>query len=283
VMVAGNLGIGKKFGVGAAGTVLVHDDTVEAYIGKNAEVDALGAGAALLAFTGAKDGDGNMLTQAFNGLAVTATSHEDLLTIAAGAAGGKSAGVQGSGVVMVLDEHTKGFIDEGAKINTGAGTDALAQDVYVLASDNTDIISVAGAIGIATKTAGIGVAGDVGVIDKETLAWIGADTTVNAEDTVFVLARSNEDIIGVAASIAGGKSVGIGASAPVYVVDTVTKAYVAGNADDTKDADITAGGNVLISADGHADVLLVAGTLGLGKSTGVGLSATVLTHDDVVE
>src|SRR5262249_17025427 len=85
VMVAGNLGIGKKFGVGAAGTVLVQDDTVEAYIGKNAEVDALGAGGSLLAFTGAKDSDGNMLTQAFNGLAVTATSHEDILTIAAGA------------------------------------------------------------------------------------------------------------------------------------------------------------------------------------------------------
>src|SRR5262249_54600929 len=81
----------------------------------------------------------------------------------------------------------------------------------------------------------------------------------------------------------GGKSFGVGVSAPVYVMDTKTKAYVAGAADDTKDADITAGGNVLISANGHLDILLVAGTVGAGKSGGVGLSATVLTHDDVVE
>ena len=165
------------------------------------------------------------MTQAFNGLAVTATSHEDLLTIAAGAAGGKSAGIQGSAVILVLDEYTKAFIDDGAQINTGSGTPDAGQDVYVLASDNTEILSVAGAIGIG-KTAGIGVAGDIAVIDKETLAWIGANTTVNAADSVFVLARSNEDIIGVAATIAGGKTAGVGASAPVYVMDTATKAYV---------------------------------------------------------
>lgn len=183
---------------------------------------------------------------------------------------------------MLLDERTRAFIDDGARINTGDGAEDPRQDVYLLALDNTEILSVAGAIGIGQK-AGIGIAGDVAILDKETLAWIGVDTRVDAQDTISVLARSNEDIIGFAGTVAAGKTGGRGASAAVHLMDTTTRAYIAGQADDALDADIVAGGNVLISADGRADVLLVGGTLGLGKTAGVGLSATVLTRNDRVE
>src|SRR5262249_5491765 len=75
--IARSLGFGVTAGVGAANTTLVHTSTVEAFVGSSAHVTTSGAA----------------------GLSVAATSTEDLITIAAGAAIGGDAAVLGSAVV----------------------------------------------------------------------------------------------------------------------------------------------------------------------------------------
>jgi hypothetical protein len=281
LMVAGSVAFGKTAGIGAAATVLIHDDTVEAYIDQDAIVDAAGK-STLTALTGQKDSSGNSLTQTVQGLAVVATSNEDVLTVAAGAAGGKTVGLQGSAVVMVLDENTNAHINNGAQINMKTPVSTEAVDVLVLASDNTDILSVAGAIGIS-KTAGIGAAGDIAIITKNTGAWIDSNTDVKATGSVSLLASSNEDVIAVAGSIGAGMTVGFAASGAVYLMDTTTEAYVADGAVAGQGAVLDANGNITVAAEGHADLLMVAGTLGLGKTGGVGIAASVLDREDTVE
>ena len=96
---------------------------------------------------------GNRTTEGARGLAVTATSSEEALTIAAALSAASEGGVVGSVVVNVFDEDTKALIGDGAlinKVNTGAEDE---QDVLLRATDETEVISVAGGLAIAGETA----------------------------------------------------------------------------------------------------------------------------------
>src|SRR5207248_61849 len=105
--IAGNAGVStSSTAFGLSVTAVIHLDDVEATIGDNAQVTARGKWHDSQVRTGAKDGDGNRTTEGRRGVALTATSSEKLMTIAAGFSGGSSAGIGGSVVVNVLDEGT---------------------------------------------------------------------------------------------------------------------------------------------------------------------------------
>ena len=89
-------------------SVLVHDDTVEAHLG-DADVTARGNDGASDVQTGERDNDGDRTTEAAQGLAVTATSFEDVTAIALGASVGSSVGIGGSVTVGVLTENTQAW------------------------------------------------------------------------------------------------------------------------------------------------------------------------------
>ena len=260
---AGNVSGGGKVAIGASASVLITNNTVEARIDGNAT--GRGKRATLNVPTGNKNSTGAVLTESTRGVAVTATSHEDIETIAAGGSGGGKVGVAGSATVTDLTEITTAAIGSGASINPlddGSST----QDVTVRASDETTLLGVAGAVAFGGK-GGVGAGADVGLIDKTTTASVAGN--VKANDTVTVEARSEEDITSVAASLSAGGSAGIAGSASVYVVDVTTKSEIADG------ATVHSDGNVIVSADDDNEMDLIAGNGAFGGTAGVGASAAV--------
>src|SRR5690606_8027396 len=102
---------------------------------------------------------------------VTATSHENIETIAAGGAGAGKAGVAGSATVTLLDETTRATIGAGARINQDNAGASASQSVVVRASDETTQLGVAGAVAFG-GSAGVGAGADVGIFTKTTEAKI---------------------------------------------------------------------------------------------------------------
>ncbi len=222
--VAGQVAFGGKAGIGGSASVIVKNETVKAYVGQYADVTARAGGLGLAVYTGAKDSSGNKLTATQDGVSVNAVSYEKFITIAAGGAGGGKAGIAGSADSNTLTETTYAYIDSGADINkywfdgslnliadTGANA---AQGIYVLASNETDIFSLAGAIGIGGNV-GIGAGADVGIITKHTCAWVSA-AEADAQNDVIIQALSTEDIMSLAVNVGIGGSAGIAGAASSY-------------------------------------------------------------------
>src|SRR5213078_3094150 len=143
---------------------------------------------------GDRDGGGNQIMENVRGLAVTAVSYDDYLTIAAGAGVGADVGIGGSVTVNTLTETTTASIG-GAQINPdNSGATNAAQGVLVRADDDTKLISVAGGIQYG-GSAGVGAGVDVGVITKHTTAAVAQNANVKLLGNMRVNADSEENII----------------------------------------------------------------------------------------
>ena len=284
--VAGNIAIAKgSGGIGGAGfggaaSIVVTDNTVESYIGSGSIVTAKGLGdGGIDVYTGEKDHDGNRLTENMKGVSVTATSHEDILSVAAGGTGAEKLAVQGSAAVHTLDEKTEAYIGSEAEVTAGepGGT---GQSVNVLASDETDITGIAGAV-MGSLQGGIGAGADVGVISKNTWAYIGNNGVVDAADNITIQASSREDINSIAGTVAVGKNWAFGGAASVYAITNQTKAYIEGG--DISTTDIHADGSIVISASNSSEIDSIAGSGVFGMSAGIGASAATTVIDKTTE
>ncbi|MCF4969229.1 beta strand repeat-containing protein [Nostoc sp. CMAA1605] len=258
---SGALSLGE--GLGASIAVLVRSDTVTANIGNFAKVTALGLGSSFIAPAGY-----NGATQSMRGLSVTATSTEDILVIAvAGASAGITA-IAGSVPVVILNETTTAFIGDNATINANNGNADARQSINVLAVDQTKLLVVAGALG-GGGVNGIGAGVEQRTITKTTEAYIGA-SLVNAKGNIQVSARSQEDLLAVAAAAVGGGSIGLAGAVGVQVLNVTTKAFVSPGG-----AVINADGTIVISAEEHTDLDTIAGSLSAGGAASVGASVIV--------
>lgn len=243
-MVAGGLAAGGTAGVGASNTTLVHNDVVDAHVGQNVHVTTHGP----------------------VGLSVIAASSESVHSFAVGG------GVAGSASVNVLNETTRAFLDSGVVVDATSATPG----VDVTASDTTALLGVAGALSIG-GTAGVGASADVGVLDKTTEGFIAPNASVDADGNVLVRALSNEAITSIAPGGSVGGSAGIAGSAGVEVMDVTTRAFV-GNA-----ARVDTDGSVLVDAEESNNMDVLAGTISVGGSVGVGASAGVPVIDKTTE
>lgn len=255
-LVAGNAGGSGGTGIGASIAGLVHTDFVEAAIGTNVD----------------------LATGGVDGLTVAATSTENIVMAAVGAAGGGGTAVGGSVGVAVLYEDTLAHIDDGAIITAADGIGGDAPGVSVAAVDATDIVSVVGAV--AGGSTGIGAGVNIGVIVKTTEATIGAGlglSGITAEGDVIVNADADETIVAVSANAGIGGSTGVAGSIANYNVVTSTVAAL------SADADITAGGDVSVTATGDILASITTGSVGGGSSAGVGAALSTFVHVDTVE
>ena len=215
---------------------------------------------------GQKDSSGDEETKSLHGLALTAVSFLSVIPVTVGGAGGFIAGVAGAANVDDLTEVTQAYINQSVTVNaTNAGAGA-AQDVDLLASDQTNIGSGAGAVGVGGV--GFGAGADVAVIGKSTAAFIAPSATVNATEHVTVTAFSSEQVVSTAASASGG-GVAIAGAASVYVLTLNTVADIGAH------ADVEAGGNVVVTANDNTNLIMVAGDLSIGGSVGVGGSVAI--------
>src|SRR5439155_14211294 len=212
---------GGFVGVGAAVGVATLDKDTEAFIGSSNTINGKGNGTGLLGIRNGeyKGRSFDVLNSLgvpveFHGVAVHASSSEDLFGLPA-AVGGGFVGVAGGVQVTLINLTTKALIGTNTMVNnilTGLDPD---QSVNVAAVDAARTLTVAGGIGGGF----VGIAGgiDIGHLDQTVQAAIGTGATVRANDDVSVFALSRKDMQTYALSIGGG-FVGVAASVSVWSV-----------------------------------------------------------------
>jgi len=235
----GQLGISAEIGVGGAVSVVDLTNSTVSGVGANASVTALGNGAGLAELTDANNGSAEQAV--IHGLAVTANSDDNLLTIAAGGQITTGISVSGSVVLNQISSTTEAFVDTNAIINPLATQKkaAGAQGVDILAQDGTTLTSAAGALAAGLDLYGVGVGAAVnlegpisslpgdfsgfegtlttnlngastntsgipGGFTKSVLAGVGNGATVNALGGLSIAALSNEDLTAYNGSVAAG-------------------------------------------------------------------------------
>src|SRR5262249_6556744 len=136
-------------------------------------------------------------TTAIKGVAVTATSSDDIEQMVISGSGAGTAAIPISASIHVINNHTNAYIDQGAKVNTADEADAgSGQSGLVAAGSDYYHLGVAGAAGVA-GVAAVGAGVDVSVVTLHTLAYIDGGATVNAQNDVSVLARSKERVLSI--------------------------------------------------------------------------------------
>ncbi|HEY7816242.1 MAG TPA: carbohydrate-binding protein, partial [Nakamurella sp.] len=207
---------GGFVGVGIGVGVAVIDKEVFAYLGTNNTADARAGGAAQPnLYDGTYTATAFGKTGSFHGLAVQASSNEDLLGVAA-AAGGGFVGIAGGIGVDLLHVTTKAYIDSGSAVNTNGGG-STNQSVNVTAVDAAHTLTVGG--GIAGGFVGVAGGIDIGVLKQTVQAYLGQGSTVDAVADVGVNALSRKHLQTYAVSIGVGV-VGVAGSVSVWTVGT---------------------------------------------------------------
>lgn len=253
----GATGVG---GFGAAADAVALAQTVKAFIGDNAVVDAAGD------------------------ISITASQDTDIISVAAcGAVTKGKIGMTGSASIQVVTNVVEASIGAGAVVTTPG---SLLLD----ADDSLFVVSVAGAVAYG-NTAGFGASGAVGVIDQTTRASIGDGASVSAQghgdgvsggnglsaNGIVIDAGTSDTIFRIAGG--GGvssKTVGGAFSASTDTMDIDTLAYIGDRAViNATTAGAAASQAVRLRAEDSLFKVGVAGSLGVSKAVGVGIAADV--------
>ena len=283
---AGAVGLGAA-GVGAAGGVLTNiiaSDTSAGLMGNDTHINTLATGdgvtvrdAALASAPDLMDTtelsdavlDGaSFATRTVKGLAVQATSIQQIGALTA-VAGGGALGAAGAAInVDQIGGSTRAYIDSAHWVNdyvVGASAD---QDVDVMAANHAMVASSVTALAIGAA----GVSGAVGteIIERSTRAEVIDNARVFALDEVAVKAVSTNAVAQISAGAAGGAAFGVAGSGDVVLLKGNTVALV--------DSSTIKADSIAVVADGSNASNLVAGAVsyaGVPGGVGVGLSFTV--------
>ena len=210
---------GGYVGVGAAVGVGVLNKDTQAYLGSGHKIRALGSGAGLGSiYDGTLSGSTFGRHGSFNGLAVQASSSEDVFGLTP-AVGGGFVGVAGGVSVTVMNVVTKAFVGPSAQINCNDACTALVGNgsVNVSAVDSFKSLTVAG--GAAGGFVGVAGGIDIGIANTSVQAYLGAGSKTYAGGDVEVNGVSRKEVQTYALSIGAG-AVGVAASVSVWTVGT---------------------------------------------------------------
>ena len=278
-LITGALGVGVgAAGLGGAVSIVDLSKSTEAFIGDYATVNALGNGTSL---AGILDGNytssGGFETLAsFHGVAVQASTSENVTNVAAAGAAGFYAGLAGAVSIELFGSNTQADIGANAQINTSSAGASAAQSVNVAAVNQAaDNLSFSGAVsgGIAGIAGGV----DIGLLQNSTTAYIGSDADVQAQQDVDVFALSNDSV----ATYAIGASVGAVAAVGSVSIWAIGQAYNAAYSDDEGNtaqaaplSGITASSNEAESQKGVASSMVGSLTGGAGDAKYISSIAT---------
>ncbi len=195
---AGALGTGfATIGVGASVSAVIVNKDTQAWIGRNAMVDAQARGGAVPVFAGHVDGAEitgapELVTQNVRGVSVQAFSRERVLPIAAaGAASSSLISLTVAGAINFnfVDSDTAAFIDEGAKVNTRpTGSTADGQTVVVTSANEVHTFGIAATFNTSSVAIGGGI--DMAIIRNDGVASIRSGAEVMARGDIQVNAVS---------------------------------------------------------------------------------------------
>ena len=200
------------------------------------------------------------------------------LTVVAVAGSASKGDVALAGSFIVSDWHidVDAHIGASSRINrNGLQTANAGQTVSVTATNETRIVSVAGALGVTLGSTGIGIGLDVELLHKTTKAYIDHDALVGNDvgGAVTVSVTSPETMLSVAATVGVGlDDVGIAASIAIAIVDTDAEAYIGHN------ATVHSGAGVSVTTTSPFTTTMIAGSIGVGGDAGIGLANATLLH-----
>jgi filamentous hemagglutinin family protein len=195
------------------------------------------------------------------GLAVVASSTEDIVSSNASAAGGLYAGVSGSGQVLSIVTDTDATVEKGVTIKS--------EDLRLSAADHTRSLSLSGGLAIS-GIAGVGGVIVSGNIIKSTNATLGTNAAagegvdVTASGDVYVDADSSDDIDEILVNVAGAGIAGVGGGVASHVVVSETTAEVGDNSVIDADSDLR------IRANSNTEIDTFSGNLSLAGIAAVG-------------
>ena len=294
-------------GIGAGAGVLLLDKTTEAYVAANAHVNARGredkagldvpTGAFVVSYVPNTTADGevsapgvsnvNISNQALTsqrtsaaqtrnirGLGIAAISKDDIEIIAAGAAVSSSLSIEGSAVVNLLTNRTHAYIGEGAMVNDLA-TPSASQSILIAAANDYYHMAIAGAVSLS-GSCGIGPAATVSIVNNDALAYIASSAHVRANNDIAIAANQSEDVLSIAAVLAGGGEVGIAGAVVYNALNDHTYAYIGSGTAVADRAVVWAGNDLSLAALDESHYDIIAGSAGIGFGTaGAGGSVSV--------
>ncbi|GAB3043216.1 hypothetical protein GCM10027052_26710 [Parafrigoribacterium mesophilum] len=227
------------------------------------------------------------IVRARNDIAITATSTDAVVSVVVGAGGG-TVGVAATLAVTILNTRTYACTGnpagDGSACATGGATLKAGNNILVLAGDDTKAILITAAI--AGGYVGVGAAVGIALLDKDTQAFLGNGSVVDALATgaglpgvyngtivgtgfgrygagapfhgVAVQAYSSEDIFGLVPAIGGG-FVGVAGGIAVTLLHVVTKAFIGAGARVNLAGGASAAQSVNVSAVDRFTSVTVAG------------------------
>ncbi|MBI4790757.1 MAG: hypothetical protein HY782_27325, partial [Chloroflexi bacterium] len=212
----------------------------------------------------------------FRGVAVTAMNKDDVKIIAASAGGGGTVAVNIGGSILVLTTNTNAYVGRNTTVTATNDDPNRVASLLVAAGNDLYHMGIAAALSIA-GTASVTPAAAVAVINDTVKAYIDDGAIVTVEGDVAVIAQASENLLIVAAGVAGSGSAAIGGAVTVIIINTTTYAYIGNVAtSEATGTKVAAGGNVLVSANDDTKVFVVAGSLGVSGGAGIGASVNVV-------
>ena len=213
----------------------------------------------------------------FKGVAVSAVNQDDIAAWSAGIGiVGQGAGVQFSTAINVMDINTLAYIDDNAQVNQAADANT-DQSVMVVAGNDYSFKGFSGGVSAAGQGAAVTPAVFVGIIEPTTKAYIGKAAKVSAKADILVGAYATEEILSMAAAIAGaGEGGAVAGSVLVIDIEAITHAFI------DAAATVIAGGNIRLSAadSSEIDMMLGSGAMaGIGGGVGVSVGVVSIIKD----
>jgi hypothetical protein len=211
-----------------------------------------------------------------NGVVVAALNQDTFLTFAISGGGAGTVAVNIGGMTNVMHATVAAYIGN-AQINQNlSGTPGALQGVYVLAGNNYYHIGIA-AVANGAGTVSVTPDADILVLVNNVSAYISDGASVSARQNVIMDAHAKELVVSVSVGITGAGEVSVAGSFSIISIVNTTQAYI--GEDGGTGATVNAGGTVLVDAYDATQVVLVAGSLGLGfGAVGVGASIGVLVE-----
>ncbi|MBD2449690.1 hypothetical protein H6G76_21470 [Nostoc sp. FACHB-152] len=289
---------GGSFALGGSVTVNNIGTQTLAYISNNSTVEA-SQGVTVLAtdnsninsFAGTIAGSGNTAIGAsvstnnvnnkvsayISASQVTSTSNvlvnADLTALVRNATvGGAGAGTfaaGGSVSVNNIGTVTEADISDKATVNA-------AQEVEILANDNSDIESLAGQVVIG-GAAGVGASVSTNNVNNKTSAYISDSQVTSSNSSLTVKANSSPKISNITAGGTGGGAFAFGGSVTVNNIGTQTLAYISNN------SIIQARQNIEILATNNAAIQSLAGQISAAGQAAIGAAVAVNNYGGKIE
>ncbi|MCA9185640.1 MAG: VCBS repeat-containing protein, partial [Planctomycetales bacterium] len=220
-------------------------------------------------------------TRTSRGLAVSATSRDDVESLVVGfAASGELSllTAQASASAVVAANETRAYVDRGAKVNNDLTGADSGQSVLVAAGSDTFHFAATGGAALSDVNLVGSVGAGIGLMltDNLTEAYVAEDAVVKSVREVQVEANATQDALLFVAGFTEGAAMlhfilpNLGGSLPIASFGDRTFAYV------DKNATVFSDGNIIVSANSDTDVDLIAGAAALSSGfTGVGMSAAM--------